>query len=65
MFSEAHIGGILFAPVVTYCLIGALVFVPVRAVLGRIGLLEWLWHTALFELALYICITGAIILLLR
>jgi hypothetical protein len=63
MFSEAHYGGILFAPIVLYCILGMLIFVPVRYVLGRIGLLQWLWHAALFELSLYVCITAIIIFL--
>lgn len=61
MFAEAHLGGILFAPIVLYCLLGALVFIPVRYGLGRIGVLQWVWHTALFELSLYFCLTAAII----
>lgn len=63
MFSEAQIDSILFAPIVLYCLVGAVVFVPVRFVLGRLGVFSLVWHPALFELALYFLITGAIVLL--
>ncbi len=65
MLSEDHISGILFAPIVTDGVLGALIFVPVRYLLGRFSLLERLWHTALFELALYVCITGTVVLLIR
>lgn len=63
MFTEAQLDGILFAPIVLYCLLGAIVFVPVRFVLGRLRIFSAVWHPALFELALYLIITGAIIYL--
>ncbi|HQT66217.1 MAG: hypothetical protein B7Z78_06000 [Rhodospirillales bacterium 20-60-12] len=61
MFSEAHFAGILFAPIVLYGLIAAVIFVPIRYWLGRTGFLQWLWHTSLFELSLYICICALVI----
>ncbi len=63
MFTEAQVAGILFAPIVLYCLLGAIVFVPVRFVLGRLRVFSAVWHPALFELSLYLIITGAIIYL--
>ncbi len=63
MFTEAQFAGILFAPIVLYCLLGAIVFVPLRFVLGRLRIFGGVWHPALFELALYLIVTGAIIYL--
>jgi hypothetical protein len=63
MFRESHLGGVLFSPLVIYFVLGAVIFMAMRYLLGRIGLLQWVWHTALFELALFVCITSAIILL--
>ena len=63
MFTEAQVAGILFAPIVLYCLLGAIVFVPLRFLLGRLRIFSAVWHPALFELALYVIITGAIICL--
>lgn len=63
MFTEAQLDGILFAPIVLYCLLGAVVFVPVRFLLGRLQVFSAVWHPALFELSLYLIITGAIIAL--
>jgi hypothetical protein len=63
MFTEAQLDSILFAPIVIYCLLGAVVFLPVRFVLGRLRVFSAVWHPALFEVALYLIITGAIILL--
>lgn len=64
MFSEAHLGGILFAPIVVYCAMGAVIFVPVRLCLSRTGVLAHVWHPALLEVALYAIITSAIVLAL-
>jgi hypothetical protein len=63
MFTEAQLDGILFAPIVLSCLLGAIVFVPLRFVLGRLGIFSAVWHPALFELSLYLIIIGAIIYL--
>lgn len=63
MFTEAQLDSLLFAPIVLYFLLGAIVFVPFRFVLGRLGVFSLVWHPALFEVALYFIITGAIIFL--
>jgi hypothetical protein len=63
MFTEAQLAGILFAPVVLYCLLAAVIFVPLRFLLGRLRIFSAVWHPALFELALYLIITGAVIYL--
>jgi protein AaeX len=63
MFTEAQFGGIFFAPIVIYCVISVVIVSVVRFVLGRTGLFARVWHPALFELALYMIITGAVIYL--
>jgi hypothetical protein len=63
MFTEAQIGGILFAPIVIYCVIGVVLISVIRFIFGRTGLFSLVWHPALFELALYMIITGAVIFL--
>ena len=63
MFSEAHVAGILYAPIVTYCAIGAIVFLPMRYLLGRAGVTQKFWHTAAAELALYLIIVSLVILI--
>ncbi len=63
MFTEAQIAGILFAPIVIYCIIGALLISVIRFVFGRTRVFSLVWHPALFELALYMIITGAVIFL--
>jgi hypothetical protein len=63
VFKEAQLAGILFAPIVLYCIVGAVIFLPLRFVLGRLRVFGAVWHPALFEVALYLIITGAIIYL--
>jgi hypothetical protein len=63
MLHEAHLDGVLFTPIILYCVIAAVIFVPVRNILGRIGLLQWVWHPPLFELALYTFILAALFFL--
>jgi hypothetical protein len=63
MFTEAQLGGILFAPIVLYCILAVVIFVPLRFVFGRLRVFSAVWHPALFELSLYLIITGAIVYL--
>jgi hypothetical protein len=61
VIAEAHIGGVLFAPIVVYMIAAAMIFTVLRALLGRIGLLARVWHPALFELALYTAILSLLV----
>jgi hypothetical protein len=63
MFTEVQFAGIFFAPIVVYCAIGVALISIIRFVLGRTGIFSLVWHPALFELALYMIITGAVIYL--
>jgi hypothetical protein len=63
MIAEAHLGGVLFAPIVLYMLAAAAIFAVLRSLLGRTGLLAWAWHPALFELALYASILSLLVLM--
>jgi hypothetical protein len=56
MIAEVNIAGALIAPIVIYALVAALIFAVCRFVLGRFGLLRRVWHPALFEVALFLCI---------
>jgi hypothetical protein len=61
MFSEIHVGGVLLAPIVVYASAAMLIFLALRFVLGRIGVIRRLWHPALFELALYVSILSLLV----
>jgi hypothetical protein len=64
MFREAQLADVFYAPIVLYCLVALILFVPLRWLLGRAGLLRRVWHPPLFELALYLSMTAVIILFL-
>ncbi len=48
MISEVAIGGVFLAPIVVYTAAAALIFVACRFILGVAGVLQRLWHPALF-----------------
>jgi hypothetical protein len=61
MISEVAIGGVFLAPIVIYALAAAFIFVACRFVFGVTGLLQRVWHPALFEIALYISILSLLV----
>ena len=63
MFSEVDIAGIYLPPIVVYGLVALVILMIVRSSLGRRGLLRWVWHPALVEVALYISILSVLVLL--
>ena len=63
MLSEAEFGGILFAPIVLYALAALPVTLLLRLVLSRTGFTRLVWHLALFELSLYVCVLSLLVLL--
>jgi hypothetical protein len=63
MLSEADFEGILFAPIVLYALAALPVTLALRFVLSRIGFMRLVWHLALFELSLYLCVLSLLVLL--
>jgi hypothetical protein len=62
MMHEAALLGVLFAPIVLYALIALVIFTLLRMLLGRLGVLRFLWHPALFEVALYVSILSLLVL---
>jgi hypothetical protein len=57
---EAALLGVLFAPIVLYAIVALVIFVILRRLLG--SLLRFLWHPALFEVALYVSILSLLVL---
>ncbi len=56
MISEFPVGGIYVAPIVIYAAVAFAVFLGLRALLGRAGVLGFVWHAALFELSVFLII---------
>jgi hypothetical protein len=64
MMAEVNIGGVLIAPIVIYMLIALAIFAVCRLALGHFDLLRRVWHPALFEVALFLCILSLLFLYL-
>ena len=62
MLSEVDVGGIYVAPIVVYAVAAIPLFLILRWVLGRLGMLRTIWHPALFELAIYATLLSLLIL---
>jgi hypothetical protein len=60
-FTEINLLGVYVAPIALIMTAASLLFVLLRRVTDRFGLLRNVWHPALFELAVYVilvyCIT--------
>ena len=62
MIHEIDVEGIFFAPFVAYALIALAIMIPVRWTMWRVGVQRWVWHPALFELCVYLCILSLLVI---
>lgn len=62
MLTEINVAGIYLAPLAPYALVSLLLLLALRFTLRRVGLFQWIWHPALFEMGLYISILSILIL---
>ncbi|WP_068825768.1 DUF1656 domain-containing protein [Pseudomonas sp. BMS12] len=58
---EWALGGVLLSPMLLYALLALLLTGALRLVLQRAGLARWIWHEALFDCALYVCVLAALL----
>jgi hypothetical protein len=59
---EINIGGVLFAPLLGYALVAALIWVVLRHLLMRLRFYRFVAHPPLFNAALYvILLTGLVV----
>jgi hypothetical protein len=63
-FTEINIFGVYVAPLAVLMVVAWLVFVLLRRIANRFGLLRHVWHPALFELAVYVIILSSIVQLI-
>lgn len=56
MLAEVNILGIFIAPIAVYAVAALFLTQMFVALLWRFGVFEWFWHSALVEIALYVCI---------
>ena len=59
--TEINIGGVYLAPIIVYAIVSTLIFIILRFVLGHTGLLRRVWHPALFEVALFLCVLSLLV----
>lgn len=57
-------GGVLLSPMLMYALLALLLTGVLRLGLQRCGVARWIWHEALFDVALYVCVLAALVALL-
>lgn len=58
---EWSLGGVLLSPLLIYALVALLVTGVLRLALQRLGLARWIWHEALFDTALYVCVLSVLV----
>ncbi len=57
-----EIAGVTLAPLVLYAIEATILFFVVRVILLRVRLYRWVWHRALFDAALFVCLLSLVTL---
>jgi protein AaeX len=63
-FSEINLFGVYVAPICILIIAAWMVIMVLRRVANRYGLLGFVWHPALFVLAIYMIVLSSIVLLI-
>lgn len=53
MWRELNVGGVYMPPLLAYLVAALIVYLPLRALLGRLGAWRWTWNQPLAELGVY------------
>lgn len=61
---DLEIGGVYLPPIAQALLLGLPIFLVLDWILRRLGVLQFVWHEALFEGALYACVCATLILVM-
>ncbi|CAE6902815.1 putative Protein AaeX [Pseudomonas marincola] len=61
---EWSVGGVLLSPFLIYAVLALLLTGLLRWLLQRVGFTRWIWHEALFDFALFICVLAAVVAVL-
>ena len=61
---EWALGGVLLSPMLLYALLALLLTGVLRLALQGLGAARWIWHEALFDCALYVCVLAALVAVL-
>jgi len=60
MNGETSIGGVFVPTLMIWCLLAMFITILVRRLLLIIGFYRFVWHQALFDLAMFVVIWGAL-----
>ena len=60
---DIDIAGVMIPSLLAWLLIAYVMSALLRPVLQRIGLYRLVWHPALFDLAIYVCLLGGVVYL--
>jgi hypothetical protein len=63
-FRELVVGGVLFAPFVTYALVALIIVLVIQPVLRFTGFAKLFSHASIAELSVYVTILGLLILII-
>jgi protein AaeX len=63
-FNEINLFGIYVAPITLIMAVAWVVYLVVRRAGDRFGLTQRVWHPAFFDLALYVMIVSAIVIMI-
>ena len=55
---EIDIAGVYIAPFCAYLLAAGTIYLPVRLIFDRVKVERFVWHRALFDLAVFVIILG-------
>ncbi|HVX75468.1 MAG TPA: DUF1656 domain-containing protein [Bradyrhizobium sp.] len=61
MIKEINIGGVLFAPMLGYAVVAALIWVVLRYALMRLNFYRFVAHPPLFNAALYVILLSGLV----
>jgi hypothetical protein len=59
---EIHLFGVLVAPIAVLMVLAWGLLVGMRRVVARTGVLQYVWHPALFALAIYVILLSSLVL---
>jgi hypothetical protein len=62
--SEVNLFGVYVAPISVIMVVAWLATITLRRLAGRFDLLRYVWHPALFVLAIYLILLSSIVLLI-
>lgn len=60
MNGEIDIGGVFVPPLLVWCCLAVVPYILIRNLLQWVGLYRFVWHRALFDIALFAAVLGAI-----